>query len=104
MSKHKSEELTGALLNAAVALAEGEAEWAKGGFSPSSRWMDAGPIIERERISILPGDAPRTDWCGHKRERIDGCPTFIAVNGPTPLVAAMRCYVVSKLGHEVELP
>ena len=24
--------------------------------------------------------------------------------GPTPLIAAMRCYVVSKLGEEVEVP
>jgi hypothetical protein len=24
--------------------------------------------------------------------------------GPTPLVAAMRCYVASKLGDEVEVP
>jgi hypothetical protein len=24
--------------------------------------------------------------------------------GPTPLIAAMRCYVASKLGDEVELP
>jgi hypothetical protein len=25
-------------------------------------------------------------------------------NGPTPLVAAMRCYVASKLGDTVEIP
>ena len=25
-------------------------------------------------------------------------------NGPTPLIAAMRCYVISKLGEEVEVP
>jgi hypothetical protein len=24
--------------------------------------------------------------------------------GPTPLIAAMRCYVASKLGDEVEVP
>ena len=24
--------------------------------------------------------------------------------GPTPLIAAMRCYVTSKLGDEVEIP
>lgn len=24
--------------------------------------------------------------------------------GPTPLIAAMRCYVASKLGEEVEIP
>jgi hypothetical protein len=25
-------------------------------------------------------------------------------HGPTPLIAAMRCYVASKLGDEVEIP
>jgi len=24
--------------------------------------------------------------------------------GPTPLIAAMRCYVLSKLGEEIEIP
>jgi hypothetical protein len=24
--------------------------------------------------------------------------------GPTPLIAAMRCYVASKMGDEIELP
>jgi hypothetical protein len=26
------------------------------------------------------------------------------VVGPTPLIAAMRCYVASKMGDEIELP
>lgn len=30
--------------------------------------------------------------------------TGVEGSGPTPLVAAMRCYVASKLGDEVELP
>ncbi len=25
-------------------------------------------------------------------------------HGPTPLIAAMRCYVASKLGDEIEIP
>jgi hypothetical protein len=25
-------------------------------------------------------------------------------DGPTPLIAAMRCYVASKLGAEIEIP
>jgi hypothetical protein len=28
----------------------------------------------------------------------------IVQSGPTPLTAAMRCYVASKLGDEVEVP
>jgi len=36
-------------------------------------------------------------------------PTFMVEEewgcyGPTPLIAAMRCYVASKLGEEVEAP
>ena len=27
-----------------------------------------------------------------------------ALTGPTPLIAAMRCYVASKLGDEVNVP
>ena len=29
---------------------------------------------------------------------------WIDQHGPTPLIAAMRCYVTSKLGDEVEIP
>jgi hypothetical protein len=28
----------------------------------------------------------------------------ILLDGPTPLIAAMRCYVASKMGDEIELP
>ena len=28
----------------------------------------------------------------------------IKYSGPTPLIAAMRCYVASKLGDEVDVP
>jgi len=75
----------------------------------SQRWDAAGPIIERERIAIFvcgdgewtewaaemrPGDA---DWIESDRWEADGL-------GLTPLVAAMRAYVASKLGQEIELP
>mgnify|MGYP003443521145 FL=1 len=34
-----------------------------------------------------------------------GTPVKYSANGgPTPLVAAMRCYVASKLGDEVDVP
>lgn len=62
----------------------------------SSVWMYGGPIIDREKISIRQWDnvpdvhayLPEGDW----------------VSGPTPLIAAMRCFVMSKLGDEVEVP
>jgi hypothetical protein len=59
-------------------------------------WAFGGPIIEREGLALdLYADYPRwksSDAYGH------------AEYGPTPLIAAMRCYVASKLGDEVELP
>lgn len=97
----KVSELSGAQLDWAVGEAQGLAVIASFGplwrseFAPSIRWAQAGPIIEREGISILVEDdtwKASNSW-GH-----------IPLEGPTPLVAAMRCYVASKLGNEVDLP
>ena len=60
----------------------------------STDWSQAGPIIEREQIGLLPS--------GNAYYERDGG-TFYSY-GPTPLIAAMRCYVASKLGDEVEIP
>lgn len=54
------------------------------------------PIIEREGISWHCGN--KTSWHAYAY----GSATNY--NGPTPLVAAMRCYVASKLGDTVEVP
>lgn len=62
-------------------------------YSPSTDWNQGGPIIERERIDL--------QWV----ERKGSGPvwrTFHA-DGPTPLVAAMRCFVESRLGDEVDV-
>jgi hypothetical protein len=59
-------------------------------------WALGGPIIEREGITVRRyTDALWDASIG----RLD----YVA-DGPTPLVAAMRCYVISKLGDEVEVP
>ena len=77
--------------------------WAQG-FTPSTDWAHAGPIIERERITL------RTNACvpGHWAAYIDFGSSSTAVkarqSGPTPLIAAMRCYVASMFGDEVEIP
>ena len=64
-------------------------------------WAQGGPIIEREEIflakSIFGG------WTGSIYTQDDGV-RCILHDGPTPLIAAMRCYVASKLGDEVEVP
>lgn len=62
----------------------------------STDWAQAGPIIEREEMTLLRfGDYPNWTAC------LAGCPQM---SGPTPLVAAMRCYVASKMGDEIEIP
>jgi hypothetical protein len=63
------------------------------GGSPSTNWSQGGPIIEREKINIGPKGV--LWWSGTASNSQDG---------PTPLIAAMRCYVASKLGDEVEIP
>ena len=64
-------------------------------FHYSTVWAQGGPIIEREGISIY---RMTTDWSAAYN------PSGAAQDGPTPLIAAMRCYVASKLGNEVDVP
>ena len=95
----KTSELTGLALDWAVAKCEGveiivrQENW----DWYSSSWEQGGPIIERERINIDPSpDSP--EWYGYydNHGKWHG--------GPTPLIAAMRCYVASKLGDDIEIP
>jgi hypothetical protein len=71
----------------------------KGGFTVdyTSSWAQGGPIIEREKIATQPW-LSEGDWGAS----IKG--GFFEQHGPTPLIAAMRCFVSSKLGDEVEVP
>ena len=65
-------------------------------YEPSRNWAVGGPIVEREAISLTQfSDYPK--WTAKH-------PESLCVDGPTPLIAAMRCYVASKLGEEVEVP
>jgi Protein of unknown function (DUF2591) len=131
--KHKVCELEGALLDVAVALACGSEAVVCDGvackadprhyahpthyprliqFCPSTDWADGGPIIDRERIALIPpepivsvaieraasmqpGAWLSWQWGDHARRMS---------HGPTPLVAGMRSYVASRFGEEVELP
>jgi len=106
MTKYKVAELEGALLDAAVALAEAH-PLTRGRWPYSTDWQFGGPIIEREQIAIVENGYKRTEWDAYVRGRysqddfLDG-DGF--ASGPTPLIAAMRAYVASKFGDEVELP
>jgi hypothetical protein len=137
--KHKVSELTGGLLDAAVAMARGNqvkiengrayilvpyddgsqvnsgrTEWLS--FSPSRLWDEGGWIIENEHIAIAPyehGIGEPSMWVAWVEERQHQA-TFDSYfergifddnsRGHTPLIAAMRAFVASKLGEEVELP
>ena len=99
----RTSELTGAALDWAVAKCEGVLmRWERSThdeapleYSPSTDWAQGGAIIEREKIQI------KENGHGHWFAKI-GKGKWM--RGTTPLIAAMRCYVASKLGDEVELP
>ena len=63
----------------------------------SRDWSHGGPIITREKISIrqwvdvpvVNAYMPNADW---------------SFDAASPLIAAMRCYIASKLGEEVLVP
>jgi hypothetical protein len=110
----KTAELIGDALDRAVAKCMGVTamEWSDnhGGYetySPSTDWAFGGPIIEQMGISVWEAcnEADPQEWMaitsrstwGEDGERD-------ASYGPTPLVAAMRCYVASRLGDEIEVP
>jgi hypothetical protein len=101
----KTAELTGAALDWAVMTCEGYVQprpidWIlRGFFTPSTDWSQGGPIIEREEISV---NWASGQWQAHT---VNGQDEYEQIEyGPTPLIAAMRCYVASKLGDEVEIP
>jgi hypothetical protein len=99
----KTSELTGAALDWAVAECE-NVYCFDGSYTPSTDWKHGGPIIEREIISVSHDTAGSTvEWAAWTPAPIrDEAEAF--GYGPTPLIAAMRCYVASKLGEEVEIP
>ncbi len=141
MKTIKVSELTGAALNWVVAKCEGtlghfvqpneKRGITKWEVVPTTRryttnWAQGGPIIERERITIVCAEGDysstlrgyKTYWVadiGHQTAdtvygsqgdnwgdsfQIDACAMF----GSTPLEAAMRCYVANNLGDTVEVP
>lgn len=108
--KVKTYELLGPALDWAVVFADGQnaAYWLELYLSegrrvfcqqPSTNWSQGGPIIERERITIR-------FWENENEEFVSayGRPGTEWIHGPAALIAAMRCYVASKLGEEVDVP
>ena len=122
----KTSEMTGAALDWAVAKCEGATDfwfdtvathwvklngidralrygWAQS-YLPSTDWAQGGPIIERENIGVTPmtvtvgDDRGKRKWFANHEDKTD------FQDGPTALVAAMRCYVATKLGDTVDVP
>jgi hypothetical protein len=91
----KTSELTGAALDWAVAKCEGAVYHGPAWTKPSTDWAQGGPIIDREKIDVLYEHDLR--WVAVPQKGIESY-------GPTPLIAAMRCYVASKLGAEIDIP
>jgi hypothetical protein len=118
----KVRDLEGAELDYWVAKAEGATptieEWPDGPiciakirsfervpFRPSSVWSDGGPIIDRERIYLFPEDgwtaSTRFD-CGSGEGAYGADVWENKQAGPTPLIAAMRAFVASRFGEDVD--
>ena len=118
----KTNKLTGVALDWAVAKCEGAVDfrfdtvatywvtlggkdralrsgWAQS-YLPSTDWAQGGPIIERERLELASTDDTLDDdkWMSWSQ---DG---YHVMYGTNLLIAAMRCYVVSKLGYDVDIP
>ena len=128
----KTSELSGAALDWAVAKCEGfEIVGVKQGratfidhtddgalnempINYSTDWAQGGPIIEQEKIGVWwathyvddDGVEYGNHWyaeMGCTDENVDSRYCGVA-DGPTPLITAMRCYVASRLGDEVDVP
>lgn len=124
MVKVKTADLVGAQLDFAVAQADGlRIEWRRTNIAPglhpmvvdgsgifrgpfpySTCWRFGGPIIERERITIA-HEPSRGGWSAGLVVASPTCDYFNWLGyAEVPLIAAMRAFVASKLGGEVEVP
>jgi hypothetical protein len=119
--KIKTNNLTGPALDWAVAKCEGlsfthgDYEYTldgrvfqRGGCSVerrySTNWSQGGPIIDREKIDCVADPNGKDAWMGQLYATRLAGNKVVRSYGPTPLVAAMRCYVAYKLGAEVDVP
>ena len=103
-------DLTGIELDYAVAIIECDSRWLARHYhmmptmaystDPSLAW----PIIERERITLAYGLGLKANLWFAEKYQCYGRNTASQAYGKTSLVAAMRSYVGSVLGSQVEIP
>jgi len=104
----KVADMQGTALDWAVAKCEGREvrAWAVhrrlGRCNYSTDWTQGGAILEREKIGLdYYPDGSHADGGAWGASTNEGT---IHALGPTALIAAMRCYVLSKIGEELEVP
>lgn len=128
--KIKTSELKGVQLDLAVAMCESPDDWAfrytssgeittiicgatkenprsRWGFHPTKDWAHGGPIIERmhgENAGLLVDKLGTGSFSFKAVMKVDQDDETKFCYGATVLEVAMRCYVASKLGDEVEIP
>ena len=79
-------------------------------YHPSTNWAQGGPIIERGGICIeqrfggVEGSFAQPIGWRARRYSKNGSINPPFFDGETALIAAMRCYVASKLGDVVDVP
>lgn len=83
--------------NKVIILREGVVDY----FDPAGNWGWGGPIIEREDMEFIlakqGGHHESAKWMAVINNSWFGF-------GENHLIAAMRCYIASKLGDEAEIP
>lgn len=77
-------------------------EWAK--FSPSKLWIQCGPLIEQERLSVeFHGEIEDIPcWAAYAGFE-PPAQNETTCYGPSPLIAACRCIVKLVFGHTIDL-
>jgi hypothetical protein len=77
-----------------------------GTWNYSIDWSQGGPLIERNRIVLdfFPDGCSEHggEWLAQMFDANSNC--YAEEMGNTPLIAAMRCYVASRLGDTVDIP
>jgi hypothetical protein len=86
--------------------------WAAASISGSANFEGGWELLQREGISVDNWQAPK--WGAHycypviapiiHKGKVEMELSHCRMNGDTPLIAIMRCFVVSKLGVTVDVP
>ena len=73
-------------------------------YSPSTSWSQGGALVERESITLRVNANVPGRWVAFIDFGSSNCNIKARQSGPTPLVAAMRCFCCATLGDEIEIP